>query len=610
MVDKKIDGEVDQYRGFIKLLAKILGPILLLVLLYLAYAPPPKYLEEYSFELSIGDILVFIGLGLFAIAILIQSNGIKPRVLCQGLKSFRKSLCEHPYKYWIWFLVILAIAIIFTAFKYFHIEFNLDLIFARLSSADEILNMRNLTIGLVGIISLVLAGRRAVAMERQTEVMEKRREQDRQELQITEARRLDERFIEAVKLLSQKLDEINYPSHLGAIISLRDLAIDDEKYTQRCIDVICSCNQWMEEYLEIFSTKNPYVPYSKYQFIEDGRVSDKTKKDGITIHHERRSQSALMAITSILINLGNNSSLKHLLSQLNFQGKMLCGINLYGAEIAGINFIKAYLNGANLSRVNMQGSALIWANLQGANLHKAGLQGANLSYANIRGANLCSAQMQGANLQSANLLGSGLIFASLQGADLTETNLRGSILLGANLYGSIISDTNFTGVLFDEISDKYHIQDAPQREIFINDICDEIYDSNEREKFVRRMTNAWEETDENIISPALSNSCKNYFIESTDNSDLSIKGSQINLLANHYSDILSEINTELELSIIEVMDFIIPRVESYFSIKDEYPKIKSELREIWQQIKQKITREELEDELKLIEMEEKAKANE
>lgn len=403
----------------------------------------------------------------------------------------------------------------------------------RLACLEEPLNIRNILIGLMGIVSIGLAGWRSLAAERQTIAIEDRRKEEQEQHKIVEARRLDERFADAVKSLAVKLEETSYPAHLGAIISLRDLAIDSEDYTQRCIDIICSCNQWMESYLDEAPEEKVFRFYVDRNLSKKDRIA-KDSKD-ISLYHERRSQQSLKAVAFVVKSIGDEGNQRNKPSQLDFFGKILCGINLKNAKLNNINLRGTILQGANLFAANLEGCDLFDADLKGANLsfvdlqcfdlsstnlqeadlEKTNLRGANLSHANLQGANLHSAKLHGAHLWGANmqcanlwradLLGAGLEHVDLQGSYLLSTNLQGAnlwgaklqgaILLNCNLYGAILLSTGIKKIVFHDISEAGHIKEESERDEFIAGVSEFIESSKDRERFISNIKDAWDKTD-------------------------------------------------------------------------------------------------------------------
>lgn len=92
----------------------------------------------------------------------------------------------------------------------------------------------------------------------------------------------------------------------------------------------------------------------------------------------------------------------------NFNGSVLAGIDLENIDFRGSSFVAA-----NLDKSNLQGSGLGRSDARRASLKKANLSGANLFLSNLQGANLESSDLRSAYLFKANLNGanvSGAIF--------------------------------------------------------------------------------------------------------------------------------------------------------------------------------------------------------
>ena len=244
-------------------------------------------------------------------------------------------------------------------------------------------------------------------------------------------RRFDERFDNAAAALSKKLDESSFPAHLGAISGLRSLAIDSSEHTQRCLDIICSCNQWMEGYINEFLKKGGFEPYSYRLINEDNRIGNNNKEVEVTLLQEKRSQEALVAISHILDNLSitNPEQLKI----LKFHNKMLCGISLRDITLEGIDFRNTYLVTANLNYISLKKAKLYGAHLEGAFLWRTNLEGAFLNGAHLEEAHLEEANLNEAFLDYAYLGKAHLSGAHLEGAFLNGAHLEGAFLKGAHL---------------------------------------------------------------------------------------------------------------------------------------------------------------------------------
>ena len=415
------------------------------------------------------------------------------------------------------------------------------ILFARLSSPIEPLNFRNVLIGIAGVATLVFAGWRTYIAGQQKEDQVKRTEMESD-------RRLSERFDGAVAALSKKLDESSFPSHLGAISSLRTLAIDSSEYTQRCLDIICSCNHWMEDYIDEFINKKDSEPYSSWLLKEDNRIANKNIVDKITLLHEKRSQEALVAVSDILENISIHNPKQ--LKALDFRNKILCGINLDNLTLDGINFENTYLvaaslkktslkkaslkgtnlhrvslsqanlHRASLDKVNLHGALLFMVDLEGAHLHDTNLHGAlifestffeaSLNHVNLQGAYLSETNLQRASLNNANIQGAFLNIVNLQeallfntkfqGTEMNRVNLSYALALDCNLYGTTLKDITSENIIFNNIVKIDYIKDEEERKQYLDNVC-KYLNPDHTQSFIQRMEAAWQAMD-NTQEPA------------------------------------------------------------------------------------------------------------
>ena len=310
------------------------------------------------------------------------------------------------------------------------------ILFVRLSSPDEPLNMRNVLIGLAGIITLSFAWWRLMIADQQKEDQVKR-------TNMESDKRLSEKFDNAEAAISKELDSGSFPTHSRAISDLRALAVNIPEYIQRCMDIICSCNQWMEGYIDEFARKGSGAPYSSWLLKEDNRIASKNQKDNITLLQEKRSQEVLAAISYILTKISTNNPEQ--IKALNFYNKMLCGISLNNLKLDDINFENTCLVAAHMNRTSLNKAKLNGANLQEASLDYAELQGAFLDYTNLQKVYLERAKLQGASLEHSKLQKASLAYTELQGASLVYTEFQGASLDHANLQGASLDHSNLQG---------------------------------------------------------------------------------------------------------------------------------------------------------------------
>ena len=311
---------------------------------------------------------------------------------------------------------------------------------ARLSDTNEPLNMRYILIGITGTVTFILTGSYIYIAD--------------QNRMLDKGRRFDERFDNAADALSKDLNDSSFPAHLGAISGLQALATDSPAHTQRCLDIICSCNQWMEEYIDKFAEKKRSVDVYSFRLLrEDNRIAkeyNQNKSNQITLLQEKRSQKALVSIRHILADISTNNPKQ--LHTLDFHNKMLCGIFLSNLKLDSINFAYANLVAASLIGASLKQANLSRTNLQGASLDSANLQGASLKLVNLEEAYLYDTNLQGVSLDGSDLNGAHLNGANLERASLTRVNLQEASLDGANLQGAHLWDVNLQGASLDKAS--------------------------------------------------------------------------------------------------------------------------------------------------------------
>ena len=500
-------------------------------------------------------------------------------------------------------------------------------VWARLSEPNEQLNFRNILLGFASVVGLILAVWRSWVSERQTRTIE----QDRK---ISEERRFDERFANACKSLSQELNETSYPAHLGAITALRDLAVDNTEYTQRCLDILCSCNQWMEGYLVKFSCNEGIPCFANRLLSESNRIAiTPNKKDRlITLTQEVRSQQVIIAIAFVLDKISSDDAKKHIIEELDLSGKILCGINLSKYKIPRINLNNAYLNGADISYANLQGAMLTNAHLQRAYIGQANLQGANMINANLQGANLLGTDLQKALLHNANLQEAYLTESDLRGANLTgaslecanidkalckgtifnqaklhglnflkvdlrgaificselqsaafnESDMESCILLGCNLYDAEIKKNNSKNILFDAVTKVGHIKDRMAREKEVGRLGDGFMETSKPLGLMSRIRYAWDKADQGEMPKGLNALQKYSILEKDAKGHWIIKPSKIEEVADFYRRFLSELAKELSISVSDVIDII---SSGHEPLSKDYLKIQRTLKDILTEFK-------------------------
>jgi uncharacterized protein YjbI with pentapeptide repeats len=227
-----------------------------------------------------------------------------------------------------------------------------------------------------------------------------------QNLKVTEAKQVAERFSKAVEQLGSE----NIHTRLGGIYALEQIAKDaEEKY-----------------YRQVMETLSAYVrEKSPFPSLESQEKTQGTED----IPRLPTDIQAVMTVLSRRKYSHNNGEDYRLdLRKTDLRGLQL----LAGAKLQGVNFQEACLEKAILQE----------AKLQGAWFAKADLQGVNLSNAKLQEVDLRQTDLKGGKFKQANLQRADLSMANLQGADFTQANMQQAHLTGANLQGACFDKAN------------------------------------------------------------------------------------------------------------------------------------------------------------------------
>ncbi len=508
MAKKEQDSGLYQYKGFIKLVIRIIIPILFLVFLYLIYSPTD--IESDDLSIAAGDWAFLLALAVLLIAAIVFYYS--PKQVLFSLRGAIKKLDDHPRGVHISFIIFIGTVIVITALC---IGFRSSLVNAltRLSSSKELLNIQNILIGVFGGISLLTLAWRSASADR--------------EVQSKEKEQIQNRYDDASSMLITSVNKKSYSAHVRSIGELKDIAIDNHKFTQKCLNDICKCNEWMDDYkekfIENYQPSSFFIPFVNEQLKKFNAPFAKRKiskaKDiealrGITLYQARLSQEALQAVSDILRNLDNYvSNSKY--PNIDLSRKRLCGIDLSNAEIKNVNFYnacmvasdmknakfegvdfsdaelaksnlgktifsnsiltgtdlsetilsRAILDNINLNHASLEGARLERTSLRGSELEHADLSCTNLKYADLSLATMDKVILKGANLECAKLTLASLCESRLEGANLQETVLQGANLMGARLHFCLMLNSNLYGV---------NLKNAYSENIIYNDIYSSV----------------------------------------------------------------------------------------------------------------------------------------
>lgn len=237
------------------------------------------------------------------------------------------------------------------------------------------------------------------------------------EVRIAQESQVTERFVAAVKLLSETRDA----ARIGGIYALRRIALDseDDKPT-----VVRTLSAFIRDKVERLPLEEAH---------KDSRQLKSDIEDALNVLAEEKMGGAFF----VRACLERANLVKAELDCANFECADLKEANLERAHLIRANFRRANLSGAILEGTNPIESNFVGAILSEATLSHANVVGANFVGAILTGANLSGANLGGVHFVTANLDGADLSGAHLDGADFREANVSGADLSGAILEGDI-----------------------------------------------------------------------------------------------------------------------------------------------------------------------------
>ncbi len=294
--------------------------------------------------------------------------------------------------------------------------------------------------GILVVLQLLIANRRAYAMEETAKAQAKATQEQAKANENTEQGQRQERLKNAIEHLGHESDSVR----LGGAYELFHLAEDTEDLGQRqtVLDILCAHIRRTTREAE-YKKEYPSKPSEEIQSLLTLFFRQKHKVFiGLDINLEG---SWLNGSNLNQARLEKADLSEAQLHGTNLRGAQLRRANLRGARLHGADLSEARLHGANLRGAQLYGADLSRAQLYGADLLAVQLHGADLMLARLYGADLLEAQLHGANLMLAQLYGADLLAAQLYGANLRGAQLYGARLLGARLHGVDLSEARLHG---------------------------------------------------------------------------------------------------------------------------------------------------------------------
>ena len=242
----------------------------------------------------------------------------------------------------------------------------------------------------------------------------------KQQAETDRLRLTDERFSDAVKLLSQN-DENGKPTiaaRLSGIFVLEKLA--NSLVSEYCTQVIKTLVAYIKENIQL-TAKPPLVenktPENARSLGEDVITAFGVLDTLLGTHKWKNMEHFRLSIDDFDFD-------RHDFSWLNLsfvRGIIFCNYESLGVDMRGAGLSFLDLRSANLSYAKLQKSALRRANLQGAKLEHAQFQGADLSDAKLLYADFSEAELDEKTILSSEW--SGKIWHSDQ-AEFKKRNIE------------------------------------------------------------------------------------------------------------------------------------------------------------------------------------------
>ncbi|SHN94140.1 pentapeptide repeat-containing protein, partial [bacterium endosymbiont of Bathymodiolus sp. 5 South] len=221
-------------------------------------------------------------------------------------------------------------------------------------------------------------------------------------LKNQDIQRVDDRFNSAINLLGSS----ETSARTGAVYVLHELALEEDKYRQQIVQILCS------------------------------HVRSKTSEAAYQKTHKERPSNEIQTTLNLLLK------------------EKECGLYTQGfAKVSGFpraDFEHAYLVRADFWNAQCQGANFWDAQCQEANFNDAQCQGAIFWNTQCQRANFWNAQCQGANFWNAQCQGADFWNAQCQGAIFWNAQCQEANFRDAQCQGAIFSDAQCQGAIFSD----------------------------------------------------------------------------------------------------------------------------------------------------------------
>jgi uncharacterized protein YjbI with pentapeptide repeats len=252
--------------------------------------------------------------------------------------------------------------------------------------------------GMIAIYGLILFKKRLKNQEEQIDIQIKQR--------------VDERFNAGITLLGSTQTS----ARTGAIYTLYELTLEEEKYRKQIVQILCS------------------------------HIRSKTSEKDYQENHKNRPSNEIQTTINLLFKAKIG-----LYAQDFAKNKDFPRGDLSHAYLIEVDFSYAQCQGATFMYAQCQGAIFSFAQCQGVNFYKTQLQRTNSHQTQFQGVNFFGAKCQDSNFHKAQCQGVNFYGTQLQGVKFSETQFQGACaapFIDFNLQERIGENTELDNITF------------------------------------------------------------------------------------------------------------------------------------------------------------------
>ncbi|VVH63987.1 pentapeptide repeat-containing protein [bacterium endosymbiont of Bathymodiolus sp. 5 South] len=313
---------------------------------------------------------------------------------------------------------------------------------------EEQITLTSIGSGLIAIIGLYFFYKRLKNQDKQIQ-----HQGEQISLQIKQ--RVDERFNSAITLLGSS----ETSARTGAVYALHELALEEEKYRQQIVQILCS---------HIRSKTNEVA----YQETYTERPSNEIQTT-LNLLFKERERGLYTQDFAKVTEFSRADLSRAYLVQANFRGAQCQEANFWFAQCQGANFRDAQCQGASFSFVQCQGANFGHSRCQRASFSFVQCQGVNFGGMECQGASFMHAQCQGAYFGGVECQGTDFGNAQCQGARFNGTQCQGAYafekFISQELSSRVGKNTEFIFLQLEGEIDEDIIENIENAKNYLND---------------------------------------------------------------------------------------------------------------------------------------------